>query len=301
MDVFFIDGELFRDAKDALVPALDAGLTHGVGLFETMLALDGRVLFLEEHLRRLRASADALGLAGVPGEEELAGAVRGAIAAAGPGRLRVRLTVTGGDLASPRGEAGAPRVIVHAQEAAAPAGAAGGVRVGVADLRVNPLDPLAGHKALGYWARLRELRRCASLGLGEALVFQVSNFLAGSCVGNVFVVRDGVLLTPIARGEEEPGSLPSPVLPGVARAWVLACAQGQGIEVRRRMLTIDDVLGADEVFLTNSLWGVLPVLGIEKHAVGVGVAGRVARGLAERWPGRWGNTASGLTDRVSRP
>ncbi|MCE7975500.1 MAG: hypothetical protein DYG92_14455 [Leptolyngbya sp. PLA1] len=51
---------------------------------------------------------------------------------------------------------------------------------------------------------------------------------------------------------------------------------------RRRMLTLEDLLGADEIFLTNSSWGVLPVTGLEAHRVGEGV-GPIARSLVEAW------------------
>jgi branched-subunit amino acid aminotransferase/4-amino-4-deoxychorismate lyase len=168
----------------------------------------------------------------------------------------------------------------------------------LADLRVNPLDPIQGHKTLNYWPRLRELQVAAGKRAGEALVFQVTNHLAGGCVSNAFLVRDGRLLTPIARGEEqevageEPEEhasrgggppLPSPVLPGIVRRWVMDWALANGVEVERRMLTIDDVLRADEVLLTNSSWGVLPVVQVENARIGGGTVGDVTSRLVGAW------------------
>jgi branched-subunit amino acid aminotransferase/4-amino-4-deoxychorismate lyase len=169
-----------------------------------------------------------------------------------------------------------------------------GVRVVIADWRVNPLDPMAGHKTLNYWGRLRELRSAAEKKAGEALVFQVTNHLAGGCVSNAWVVKGGTLLTPIARGEEAGGTpvsqggtgkvvLPSPVLPGVTRKWVMEWAEERGIAVVKRMLTIDDVLGADEVFLTNSGFGVLPVVAVEKEPLGDGAVGELTRAARGAW------------------
>lgn len=77
--------------------------------------------------------------------------------------------------------------------------------------------------------------------------------------------------------------LPSPVLPGIVRGWVMDEAAGRGIAVRRRMLAVADLLDADEVFLTNSSWGVLPVVKVEREAIGDGVVGPVARGLIAPW------------------
>ena len=55
------------------------------------------------------------------------------------------------------------------------------------------------------------------------------------------------------------------------------------IAVERAALTIEDVLAADEVFLTNSSWGVMPVVRVERHTVGAGVPGPVARAMREKW------------------
>jgi branched-subunit amino acid aminotransferase/4-amino-4-deoxychorismate lyase len=156
----------------------------------------------------------------------------------------------------------------------------------IADAKANPLDPTAGHKTLNYWWRLRELQTAAGRGAGEAIVLQVSNHVCGGCVSNLFAVKDGTLVTPIARGEEQEiggkGAIPSPVLPGITRALVLKEAKKMGLTVERRMMGIGDVLDADEVFLTNSSWGVLPVTAVEAEPVGSGEVGEVCRSLRER-------------------
>ncbi|MHC4910436.1 MAG: aminotransferase class IV, partial [Planctomycetota bacterium] len=87
-----------------------------------------------------------------------------------------------------------------------------GVTATIAEGRDNPFDLMAGHKTLNYWSRIRELQVAAQKEAGEALRFTVSNHLASGSVSNAFLVRDGVLQTPIARGEEEQGALPSSVL-----------------------------------------------------------------------------------------
>jgi branched-subunit amino acid aminotransferase/4-amino-4-deoxychorismate lyase len=313
----FLNGR-FVSAEEARVSAFDAGLQHGVGLFETMLARmeDGRaeVERLGPHLDRLVASAHELGLAQSLRQPALAEAVARTVEEAARStegleteRWRVRLTITGGDLnllERPRA-AGQPAITPTVLIAAHPAVRYPdemfdrGVSVVVAEFRVNPLDPLAGHKTLNYWGRLRELQRAGAARAGEALVLQVSNHIAGGCVSNLFAVTDGVLLTPVARGEEgrsrdqEPRRtiadqrpsgkgvyLPSPVLPGITRAAVLDAARELGIAAEKRMMTIDDVLRAEELFLTNSSWGVLPVVSVEKHAIGLRTPGDTTRRIA---------------------
>lgn len=303
----FLNGRFIDDPAGAPVSAFDAGLQHGVGLFETMTGgnsgADGStrepwVLQLDEHLARLESSARLLGLSDSLRTGALAEAVVQTVARSGLARARVRLTITGGDLALLSGAAGSdgvprdrhdPTILIVAQPATAYPDALferGGALV-VADARANPLNPFEGHKTLNYWWRLRELRHAAAKGAGEALVLQVSNHLCGGCVSNILLVKGDALLTPIARGEEADiggkRALPSPVLPGTVRAWALEQGESRGLSVERRMLAASDVLEADEVLLTNSSWGVLPVVKFEASAIGDGVPGRFARHLRERW------------------
>ncbi|HYE60852.1 MAG TPA: aminotransferase class IV [Phycisphaerales bacterium] len=326
MATVFLNGR-FLSRDEAVISAFDAGFQHGVGLFETLLAVRTagggfRTIHLEEHVGRLAGSARQLGLSESLRVGALEEAVRRTVEKAGEEmpdqqRLRVRLTITGGDLnmlgrpgvssSGPAGEGVSPTLMIVAQPATQyPAEMfERGSSVVVADLRVNPLDPFQGHKTLNYWPRLRELQNAAAKRVGEALIFQVTNHLAGGCVSNAFVVKDGLIYTPIARGEEEEvaggglddegeepprsggvpsgAAMPSPVLPGIVRRWVMDWCGTEGMDVERRMLSIDDVLGADEVFLTNSSWGVLPVVRVEREQIGDGVVGEVSKRLVEAW------------------
>jgi branched-chain amino acid aminotransferase len=147
---------------------------------------------------------------------------------------------------------------------------------------LNPFDPMAGHKTLNYWSRLRVLAEAAQRGAGEALWFSVSNHLAGGSVSNVILVKDGQLLTPLARGEEPDASLPSPILPGITRAAIIELAEAADIPVHRKMLSITDVLEADEAMLTNSSWQILPVVQVEKEKIGSGKPGPITLDLRSK-------------------
>ncbi len=312
MATVFLNGA-FVTPDDARLSALDAGLQHAVGLFETMLGgvRDGKtpwIVDLDKHMERLAASATELGLSPDLHAQALADAVNATVARSGLPRARIRLTITGGDLnlLSRPDPAGKPRqvdptVLIVAQPATQyPREMLDrGVTVAVADSKANPFNPMEGHKTLNYWWRLRELQAAGRKGAAEALVFDVTNHLAGGCVSNIFLVKDGALLTPIARteegfGEEGPSGeleekrragtyLPSPVLPGITRSWVLDQADLSGNAAARRMLTINDLLSADEVFLTNSSWGVLPVVQVEGKPIGGGSVGPLSRRFVQEW------------------
>ena len=97
---------------------------------------------------------------------------------------------------------------------------------------------------------------------GEALWLTPNASITGGCVSNIFIVQNGTLLTPVARGEEDESDEPSAVLPGITRKVVMEIAHELGVGTSKQQLSFDDILGADEVFLTNSSWGVLPVIGL---------------------------------------
>lgn len=291
----FLDGE-FMNREDAKLSAFDAAIQHGVGLFETLSAtstVDGIVVHdLEAHLDRLQSSAAKLGLSDDIKTGPLGEAITETVRRARYKNTRVRLTLTGGDLnlLQTHGRSNhRPTVLIAAQPATDYPDEMfdKGVMVTLGAARVNPLDPTSGHKTLNYWWRLRELQDAASKGAGESIIFSVSNHLASGCVSNLFVVDGGHLITPIAQGEEEDvsgaetkeGTLPSPVLPGITRMRVIEHAKSMGITTTKRMMTIDDLLDAEEVFLTNSSWGVLPVVKVEAETIGSGSPGEVTKKL----------------------
>lgn len=270
----WINGD-FYDRDQAKASVFDAGFQHGVGLFETMQARGKHVFRLDDHLRRLHDSARELGLTERLQEQPLAEAVQRTVEENAFPKTRIRLTLTGGDLnlLTKDGVSQVDPTILIVAQPSTPYPEDyfhNGVTVVVSDGRLNPLDPTSGHKTLDYWKNIRALQQAGTRGASESLWFSVTNHLACGSVSNIFLVRDGVLLTPLARGEEPEGGLPSPVLPGIVRRTVIEAAESLGLSVKKEMLTIDDVHTADEIFLTNSGWNVLPVVQVEQHLVSSG-------------------------------
>ena len=283
----YLNGQMLDDA-DALISSQDAGFLHGVGLFETLFAYHGKAFRLDRHLARLKRSAQQLGLSADMDTAPLADAINQTLAENKLEHARLRLTVTAGTLSLLKGEDGdalrvRQTVCVHASEptAFAPDYFERGVRVRLYGQGANPFDITAGHKTLNYWARLRSLRQAAATDCAEALWLSVTNHLASGAVSNLFLVKDGKLLTPIARGEEIQDALPAPVLPGIIREAVIEAGAQDGITTDKRMLTVEDLLEADEVFLTNSNWKVLPVVAVEQKDIADGKVGPVTSKLRQ--------------------
>ncbi|MDX1682734.1 MAG: aminotransferase class IV [Phycisphaeraceae bacterium] len=285
MDVF-LNGELLND-QNAEISAQDAGFQHAVGLFETLAVYGGEVFRLSAHMDRMAESARELGMLRDPDPEAWANAVTRAVRSNGVDRARVRITVTPGAISLLRGDDdGEPRPTVFVQVTDPvtydPQFFSDGIMVRIGPPAANPFDPMAGHKTLNYWPRLRSLREAASLGAGEVIWLNVTNHLASGAVSNLFLVKDGELKTPYARGEEPDGAIGAPVRPGITRATVIELAEANDQTVIRTMLSVTDLLEADEVFLTNSSWQILPVSAVEKSTIGDGTAGPITTDLRER-------------------
>lgn len=264
-------------ADEARVSIFDSGLMQGVGLFETMRAYGGVIFRLEQHLERLRASAMKLGWAVVPELGALADSVRQVISATGAGALRVRLTVTTGSVRpSTRETPELTIVTTAAAETRYPDEYyQKGVTVLVPGVVQHRLDPLAGHKTVSYFGRLAALRLAHAQGVFEALWLNERDEVAEGSISNLFIIKDDRVLTP---------PLDAPALPGITRAAILDVARELEIDAEERPLKLDDVLAADEAFLTNSMIGIMPVVRVERVPIGPEKVGdltlRLAQGLA---------------------
>ena len=287
----------FQDSEDAKIGVFDAGFQHGVGLFETMVARNGTIFHVSQHMERLAESAAMLRLTDSLQVEPLVQALGNILRENDQQEARVRLTITGGDLnmLQQTGSSGGgdPTIVIQSQPPTEypPSFFKNGVVVSIASGRVNPYEFGAGHKTLNYWPSLLNLQLAAMRQCGESLVLTPSAHVAGGGVSNLFVVNGETLFTPVARGEESEQDEPSAVLPGITRSAITQLADDLGIGTNRKTMILDDVIGADECFLTNSSWGVLPVVSIsasireeenteeQDHVMGGGTVGPVTARL----------------------
>lgn len=273
MEKVFFNGEIL-DADTAQVSIMDSSFLYGIGLFETMRAVRGRVFRLGEHLGRLHRSGEKLCIRNRYSAEELAGAIGRVLQANELTEARVRLSLSNGPI-QPDGQPVSHVLVTAAPYTAYPKDYyAKGIRVILTNYRQNSHDPFAGHKTTCYGPRLAVLRDAHEKLAAEALWFTTENTLAEGCVSNVFLVKDGALYTP---------PLDTPVLEGIARKTVLEIAEEEHLTIHEKTLVIDDLLAAEEVFLTNVIMQVMPVAAVEAHTVGEGKPGAVTSQLMERY------------------
>jgi branched-chain amino acid aminotransferase len=279
------------DEEVAGIPARDGGFLHGAGVFTTMRAARGKVFRLDRHLARLKASCESLGLEATLDDDDIADAVDDLLETNSLSDARLRLTITRGAADLATGEPTPTLLLTAGPFEPYPASLyATGMTVGVvSDQKANPMDVQAGHKTLNYLSRFAALREAKSRGAAEALWFDHANTLQSGSVSNVFLIKAGAVLTPPTtddvRADESLARLVSasrrPVLPGVMRGAVLDAAKELSIDAKPAVLSINDLLTADEVFLTNSAMRVMPVTRVERHVVGNEKPGPVTQGLMQ--------------------
>jgi branched-chain amino acid aminotransferase len=281
-DYIHLNGQL-TPYDSACIPAGDAGLLHGAGLFETMRARNGKVFRLRQHLERMTRSAQALSIPFTLGQTDLQDMLDDLMDANGLTDARIRLTVTRGDVHAATAADPVPPVTLLLTATAFMAYPAElyekGMTVVVSAWKQNPENPLTGHKSTSYFDRLVALRDAQQLHAGEALWFTAgTNYLAEGSVSNVFLVdKDGLLCTPPLTVPEKTNQ--RLCLPGITRQVVIEAATAANILPHERLLTISDLLAAREVFLTNAIMGVMPVTRIERHEVGEGKPGPLTHQL----------------------
>jgi branched-subunit amino acid aminotransferase/4-amino-4-deoxychorismate lyase len=279
MSIAWLNGHfIYEDAPN--LSLRDTGLLHGAGIFTTMRAKNGRIFRLSQHLQRLRNSSEALFIPLLFTDADLAAAIDELLSRNNLSDARLRLTITRGQSVQDplHGTHLVPNCFLTATELQPyPAHYyAQGMTVMLNDeQKLNPFDIQAGHKTLDYFSRHAALREAVRRGAGEALWFNTHNYLQSASVANVFAVKDNTLLTPPTPNDlRDPAiaaACPYPksnVLPGIIRAAVLELARANNIPLRIQATNVDQVLSADEVFITNSIMEIMPIGLIEKHKVG---------------------------------
>src|SRR4051794_30789827 len=269
MNIVWLNGT-FLDEDAATVSVRDTGLLHGAGVFTTMRSYGGKVFRFPQHFRRLRDSCEALFIPLQHKDDALFSAAGEVLQRNGLADARLRLTVTRGSAS--QDPLHGTRLEPTAFLTAAPLEPypreyydRGLTAVLLDEQKLNPYDVQAGHKTVNYFSRLSALREANRRGAGEALWFNVHNSLQSGSISNVFLVKDGRLLTPptpqeLVEDKALADAVPyskSNVLPGVTRAAVVELAAKAGIDVRLGAVDVNQVLAADEVFVTNSIMGVM--------------------------------------------
>lgn len=274
----YISGKLY-EKEDAKISVYDHGLLYGDGVFEGIRSYGGKVFRLDEHLKRLWDSAKAIWLTIPMSREDLARAVYDTLRANNIADGYIRLVVTrgAGTLGLDPNRTSDPQVIIITDHIALyprEMYEKGLEIITVSVVRNHPAAMSPRIKSLNYLNNILAKIEGLQAGCVEALMLNTKGEVAECTGDNIFLVRDGVLLTP----PNEAG-----ILEGVTRQAVIELARETKREVREVPLTKHDVYIADEMFLTGTAAEVIPVVKVDSRQIGGGKPGPITRDLMERF------------------
>lgn len=267
------------DPADATISVFDRGFLYGDSVYETMRTAGGRPLELTRHLRRLRRSGDGIGLSIPFSDAQLAEAIDRTHAASGNDESYVRLVVTrgSGPVALDPRHSEHPLLVVMVKSLELPEPAAydrgiSAVIVGITKNAGTSLDPTI--KSGNYLNNILALRQAIAQGGDDAIMCNPAGAVSEGATSNVFMVYQGQLETPHMR---------TGLLPGITRQAVCELARSLGSPVAETTIEPDRLRAADEVFLTSSVRGIMPVTRLDGVQLGDGRAGPVTRRLHEAY------------------
>ncbi len=247
------------DSLDFPSSPADRGAILGLGLFETLLAIDGVPVFADRHFARLQQACGRLGWPlSLPNFHDTAAELlaRNDLTV---GRARIRLAVTAGSGPVHDLTPGSDRLVwMKALPVGDPSAS---LTACLSPWPRNERSPVAGLKCASYAENLVALDHARRQGFDETIYPNTAGHLCEAATANLFVVEGGTLLTP---------PLASGCLPGITREVVIGLAKGLGMACEERDLKPGELLRADEVFLTSSIRGVVRLSRFEDHCFAEG-------------------------------
>jgi branched-subunit amino acid aminotransferase/4-amino-4-deoxychorismate lyase len=282
----YINGQIVP-AERASISPFDIGLLRGFAVFDLLRTVHGRPFLLGEHLSRLRASADQLGLTVPATDAEIAEVIDELLALNRHEEATVRLVLTGG--VSPDGmsfDPTTPTFYILTHELHEPPAAlyeSGGKLLTERHLREVP-----SAKTTNYLTMIRNRPRLAAADALD-LLYHDGERVFEAASASVYFVRDDTILAPA-----------DDVLRGTIGALVLELA-AQRYNVVHGTVLLSDARKADEAFLTSTTRGIVPIVMLDDTPIGDGTVGVVTRDLMGRYDEAVFGSGSPATDRHPRP
>ena len=273
-DILIHVGGQLKPRAEATVSVFDSVVQGGDAVWEGLRVYDGRIAELEGHLERLQNSAKTLAFANVPSSDEIRAAIFATLAANGMrDNAHIRLTLTRGEKITsgmnPRFNQSGCTLIVLA-EWKPPVYSDAGIRVITASTRRNTpecLDSKIHHNNL--LNNILAAIEANVAGADAAVMLDVNGFISETNDTNIFLVKDGRVLTPHADS----------CLPGLTRQMILRICRDEGIPASERNLSLTELYTADEAFTTGTMGELTPVLEADGRLIGDGSAGPVSKRL----------------------
>jgi len=274
----YINGKYF-DKKDAKVSVFDHGLLYGDGVFEGIRSYKRLVFKLKEHIDRLYESGHGIMMQITMPKKEMMRAVIDTLKLNKLDDAYIRLIVTRGigDLGLDPRKCKDPSIIIITDKIQLYPEKLykDGLRLITVPTPRNIPEALNPQiKSLNYLNNILAKIEAINSGYEEALMFTASGYVAECTGDNIFIMKGNALITP-------PAYLG--ILKGITRAAVMDIGRKLGLEIREDVLTRHNLFTADECFLTGTAAEIMPVISIEKRAVGNGKPGKATLKLMKEF------------------
>jgi len=273
----------FVKEEEAVVSVFDHGFLYGDGVYETIRSYGSRIFMRDQHLARLRRSADAIGLT-IPIPEQRWPAllhesmVRNTIG--NPQQdayLRITVSRGAGGIGLDPALCRTPTVVIMAKplHPPSPEQYRTGVKLVVARTRRNLPSAISPQiKATNFLNNILAKREAIAAGAFDSILLNWESHLTECTVSNLFFVQAGRLCTP---------ALACGLLDGITRDIVLNLAREAQIPIDEGYFGIEAIHNADECFLTNTSMEVMPVTMVDGNPVGNGTPGLLTQQLHKRF------------------
>jgi branched-chain amino acid aminotransferase len=269
--VVYINGKLVS-AEEARISVFDAAYLYGEGLFETLAAIHGKVLFFDKHIKRLYSSAKKLKIPAPLSTKKLKSEVYRTLKANNltNAYIRIGLSAEEEDVGARIRSLKDVNLVIFTKpvDPYPPHLYTKGARLILIRSVQNDSRNIAGLKSTNYLSKVIARREIAKRGADEGILLNAEGRITECAGSNLFIVKKGKLMTP---------PLKEGLLPGITRQVLLDLARKKKILCIEKPLTVKDLKTADEIFITSTLKGVLPVRKFEQSLKQV--PGRVTQSL----------------------
>ena len=270
-----VNGRVF-DQAHATIPVFDHGFLYGEGVYETLRTYNKQSFLFDRHMRRLRRSAGQISLSIALTDVQIDARFRETVeAAALPGEAYIRLLVTRGvgELTYDPAACPEPTIVVIVKPHVDPPADvfARGVKVSlVPTMRNHPSSVSPQIKSNNLLNNALAMQHALRAGSFEGVMRNHRGELAELTQSNLFIVKNGEALTP---------PIDAGLLPGITREFLFELGAEHGIPVREAVLYDEDLLAADEAFLTSTTREVVPIVQVDDQAIRLGSPGPIAQAL----------------------
>lgn len=273
MQYCWMNGE-YKRAEELLISPFDHGFLYGIGFFETFRTYDGHVFLFEEHMERLARALEEYRISMPYTTEEIRAAVQRltALSADRDGYFRLNISAGAHEIGLAPSRYDSPNVILFRKEL--PQVERGTAKKGVwLETPRNLPESSVRHKSHNYMNNVKGRLELPSLKEQEGIFVTAEGYVAEGITSNVFWIKDGMLFTP---------SIETGILPGITRAFVLVIAEEAGMRVHEGFFPKSVVEQADEVFISNAVQELVPLLQIGDKPL-PGASGVYTNKLHERY------------------